>query len=162
MRRTAERRRSGRADAWAVLACAALALASFGCARRTSMAELGTSGDVVWARVSTADGEQVTGELVSLDAARLVVALRYQVKGDVSVRGTGDDARLFAGTAEVPGKLVSVERGESGRVALVHRTFRAADVDSATFHQDSGTRSLGSIVSTFLGPVVGGALALAI
>lgn len=147
---------------WAVVACTALLLVAFGCARRTSMKDLGSSGATLWARVSTSEGEKVTGELVSLDAARLIVALRYDVKGDVRIRGTGDAARLFSGTSEVAGELVAVTREEGGRVALVHRTFRAADIESVTFHQDGGSRSLGSIVSTLLGPVVGGALALAI
>ena len=52
---------------------------------------------------------------------------------------------------------VDAEDGE--RVAVVHRTFRVVDIDSATFHESGGERSLSSIVSLLLGPAIGGTLA---
>ena len=123
------------------------------------MSELGDSGAVVWVRLTTSDSESVVGQVVSLDAGSMVVAVRHLLGGDLRVRDRGGEA-LYSGTERVPGELVSVNREEGGRVAVVHRTFRAVDIDRATFHESKGERSLASIVSLLFGPVVGGTLGL--
>ncbi|MCK4511772.1 hypothetical protein KAW64_08540 [bacterium] len=154
---TDRRRRAGVAIiAWLVLVCAGLA--ACGCARHVPLAELGTSGAVVGVRLTTSDGEQVTGRVISLDAGSMVVGVRHVIAGDVRVRGRGDERELYSGTERVPGRFVRVDTDEGERTAVVYRTFRAVDITSATFHQSSGERSLSSIVSLLLGPVVGGAL----
>lgn len=128
-----------------------------GCAKHVPLSELGESGAVVWVRLTTSDDEDVVGQLVSLDAVSMTVAVRHELGGDVRVRERGERA-LYSGTERVPGEFVRVEQEEGRRVAVVRRTFRAIDVASATFHESSGERSLASIVSLLLGPVVGAAL----
>jgi hypothetical protein len=123
------------------------------------LSDLGESGAAVWVRVTTADDEKVVGELMSLDAGSMVVAVRYALGGDVRVRERGDRA-VFDGAERLPGEFVRVERDEGRSSAVVHRTFRAVDIATATFHESSGERSLASIVSLLLGPAVGGALGL--
>ena len=140
-----------------VLICAGLV--ACGCARQVPLAELGPSGAVVWVRLATADGEQVTGRVISLDAGAVVVALRHAIEGDVRVRERGGDQALYSGTERLPGRFVRIDTDEGERVAVVHRTFRVVDIASATFHESGGERSLSSIVSLLLGPAVGGALA---
>lgn len=140
-----------------VLVCAGLV--ACGCARQVPLAELGPSGAVVWVRLATSDGEQVTGRVISLDAGSVVVALRHAIEGDVRVReGSGDQA-LYSGAERLPGRFVRIDTDEGERVAVVHRTFQVVDIASATFHESGGERSLSSIVSLLLGPAVGGALA---
>ena len=138
-----------------LVACAA---AMSGCAGSVPLAEVGSSDAEVWVRVRTSAGEELTGELVSLDERALIVSLQYPVRGDVRVRGTGDDARLFAGTEPVEGDLDRVERADGGRTAFVHRTFRTADVASATFHEGAGVKSLRLIICLIIGPALGGRL----
>jgi hypothetical protein len=140
-----------------VLVCAGLV--ACGCARQVPLAELGPSGAVVWVRLATSDGEQVTGRVISLDAGSVVVALRHAIEGDVRVRERGGDQALYSGTERLPGQFVRIDTDEGERVAVVHRTFRVVDIASATFHESGGERSLSSIVSLLLGPAVGGALA---
>jgi len=118
------------------------------------MSELGESGAVVWTRLTTSDGEDVVGQLVSLDAGSMVVAIRHELGGEVRVRERGEKA-LYSGAERVPGEFIRVDREEGLRVAVVHRTFRAIDIDTATFHESSGERSLASIVSLLLGPAIG-------
>ena len=142
--------------AWLVLVCAGLV--ACGCARHVSLAELGPSGAVVWVRLTTSDGEQVTGRVISLDAGSMVVGVRHAIRGDVRVRERGGDRALYSGTERVPGRLVRVDTNEAGRMAVVHRTFQAVDIASATFHESKGERSLSSIVSLLLGPAIGAAL----
>ena len=141
---------------WLVLVCAGFV--TCGCARHVPLAELGTSGAVVGVRLTTSDGEQVTGRIISLDAGSVVVAVRHVLAGDVRVRGRDDERALYSGTERVPGRFVRVDTDEGGRTAVVHRTFRSVNIASATFHESSGERSLSAIVSLLLGPVVGGAL----
>ena len=140
-----------------VLVCAGLV--ACGCARQVPLTELGPSGAVVWVRLSTSDGEQVTGRIVSLDAGSMVIALRHVIEGDVRVRERGGDKALYSGTERLPGRFVRIDTDEGERVAVVHRTFQVVDVTSATFHESGGERSLSSIVSLLLGPAIGGALA---
>ena len=146
--------------AWLVLVCAGLV--ACGCARHVSLAELGPSGAVVWVRLTTSDGEQVTGRVISLDAGSMVVGVRHAIEGDVRVRERGGDRALYSGTERVPGRFVRIDTDEGGRVAVVHRMFPAVDIASATFHESRGERSLSSIVSLLLGPIIGGALGLAL
>jgi hypothetical protein len=154
---TARKRRVGvPVIAWLALVCAGLV--ACGCARHVSLAELGPSGAVVWVRLTTSDGEQVPGRVISLDAGSMVVAVQHAIDGDVRVRERGGDQALYSGTERVPGRFVSVDTDEGGRVAVVHRTFRALDIASARFHESRGERSLSSIVSLLLGPAIGGAL----
>ena len=143
---------------WLVLVCSGFVMG--GCARHVPLAELGTSGAVVGVRLTMSDGEQVTGRVISLDAGSVVVAVRHVIAGDVRMRGRGDERALYSGAERVPGRLVRVDADEGGRTAVVHRTLRAVDITSATFHESSGERSLSAIVSLLLGPVVGGALGL--
>jgi hypothetical protein len=139
-----------------VLACACLAAA--GCARTVSLAEIGSTGAPVWVRLSTSDGEEVVGHVVSLDAGTMVVATRHRLAGDVRVRTRGGEEALYDGADRMPGEVARVEREEDRRYAVVHRKFRALDIENATFHESGGERSLASIVSHLLGPVVGAAL----
>jgi len=139
-----------------VCACAVVC----GCARHVSLAELGPSGAVVWVRMMTSDNEQVIGQVVSLDADSMVVAVRHELGGDVLVRDRGGESALYSGTERVPGRLIGVESGDQGSAAVVHRTFRAGDIATATFHESKGERSLAFIVSLLLGPAAGGALGL--
>ena len=156
---TGGRRRVGVAvTAWLLLVCAGLV--ACGCARRVSLAELGPSGAVVGVRLTTSDGEQISGRVISLDAGSMVVAVRHAIAGDVRVRERGGERTLYSGTERVPGRFVRVDTEEDRRTAVVHRTFRAVDIASATFHESKGERSLSSIVSLLLGPVVGGGLGL--
>ena len=151
------RRRAGVAIiAWLVLVCAGFVAS--GCARHVPLADLGTSGAVVGVRLTTSDGEQITGRVISLDAGSMVVAVRHVIAGDIRMRGRGDEQALYSGTERVPGRFVRVDTDEGERTAVVYRTFRAVDITSATFHESSGERSLSAIVSLLLGPVVGGAL----
>ena len=153
----AEKRRVGvPATVWVMLVCAGLAAS--GCARHVSLAELGPSGATVGVRLTTSDGEQVTGRVVSLDAGSMVVAVRHVIEGDVRVRERGGDQALYSGTERVPGRFVRVETDEGERVAVVQRTFQAVDIASATFHESRGERSLSSILSHFLGPAIGATL----
>ena len=140
-----------------VLVCAGLV--ACGCARNVPLAELGASGAVVWVRLATSDGEEVTGRVVSLDAGSMVIALRHVIEGDVRVRERGGDQALYSGTEQLPGRFVRIDTDDGGRVAVVHRTFQVVDIASATFHESGRERSLASIVSLLLGPAVGGALA---
>lgn len=142
-----------------VCAMAALLFVA-GCARRTPITDLSSAGGVVHVQLTTADGSELSGTLISLDASRLVAAVTYRIEGDVGLRGYGDEAELFIGAEPVPGVLVEVGRDDGGRTAIVHRSFATRDVVSATFHTSEGERSLGSIVSMFLGPAVGGAAGL--
>ena len=154
---TAGKRRAGApAIAWVVLVCAVLAAS--GCARHVSLAELGPSGATVGVRLTISDGEQVTGQVVSLDAVSMVVAVRHAIEGDVRVRERGGDQALYSGTERVLGRLVRVDTDEGERVAVVHRTFQTVDIVSATFHESRRERSLSSILSHLLGPAVGATL----
>lgn len=156
---TGGRRRAGAPIiAWLMLVC--VGLAACGCARHVSLAELGTSGAVVGVRLTTSEGEQVSGRVISLDAGSMVVAVRHAIAGDVRVRERGGERTLYSGTERVPGRLVRVDTDEGVRTAVVHRTIRAVDIASATFHESRGERSLSSIVSLLLGPIVGGTLGL--
>lgn len=128
-----------------------------GCARRTPVSDLSGAGSDVHVRLTTETGETLTGILVSLDASELVARIEYAVEGDIRLRGYGADAELFFEDEKAPGTLLAVERTEAGRVALVLRSFPTGEVASATFHVGEAERSLGSMVSMFLGPVVGGA-----
>jgi hypothetical protein len=141
-----------------VIVCAGLV--TCGCGRNVSLAELGSSGAVVWVRLTTSDDERIVGEVVSLDAGSMVVAVRHELRGDVRVREREGESALYSGTERVPGRFVGVDNGEQGRAAIVHRTFRAADIATATFHESGRERSLASIVSLLLGPAIGGALGL--
>ena len=143
----------------ALLVVVCSGLAACGCARQVPLAELGSSGAVVWVRLETSDGEQVTGQVVSLDAGSMVVALRHAIEGDVRVRERGDERALYSGTERMPGQFVRIDTDDGERAAVVHRTFPAVDVVSATFHGSRGERSLSSIVSLLLGPAIGGTLA---
>ena len=136
--------------------CACLAVS--GCARHVSLSELGASDAVVWVRLTTAEDERIVGQVVSLDAGSMVVEVRHDLGGDVSVRKRGDEEALYSGTERLPGEFVRVDRENGNRVAVVHREFHAVDIDAATFHESSGERSLASIVSLLLGPVIGGSL----
>ena len=154
----AGRRRAGvPAIALLVLVCAGLV--ACGCARQVPLAELGSSGAVVWVRLATSDGEQVTGQVVSLDAGSMVIALRHAMEGDVRVRERDGDQALYSGTEQLPGRFVRIDTDEGERVAVVHRTVQVVNIASATFHESGGERSLSSIVSLLLGPAIGGALA---
>ena len=150
--------RHGRVMASAALLVFLLVCLSLtGCAKHVPLSELGESGAVVWVRLATSDDENVVGQLVSLDAVSMTVAVRHELGGDVRVRERGERA-LYSGTERLPGEFIRVEREEGRRVAVVHRTFRAIEVASATFHESSGERSLAAMVSLLLGPVVGAAL----
>jgi hypothetical protein len=134
---------------WIALACA-------GCARRVPIQSLEGSGAIVWTRIVTTEGEELTGRLLSLDASSILVELRYPIEGDVLLRTRTGLTELVSGTTRVPGDVVEVTAGDDGRVAVVHRVLRTADVEAATFHESSGEQSLKSIISMFLGPAVGG------
>jgi hypothetical protein len=146
--------------AWLVIVCAGLV--ACGCARHVALAELGASGAAVGVRLTTSDGEQITGRVISLDAGSMVVAVRHAIAGDVRVRERSGERALYSGTERVPGRFVRVDTEEGVRTAVVHRTLRAVDITSATFHESKGERSLSSIVSLLLGPLVGGALGFAL
>jgi hypothetical protein len=148
----------GRA-AIALFLVAVVCLYLVGCARQAPLSDLEESGAVVWVRLTTSEDERVVGQLVSLDAASMTVAVRHELGDDVRVRERGERA-LYSGTERLPGDFVRVERDEGRPVAVVHRTFLAGDVATATFHESSGERSLASIISLLLGPVVGAALGL--
>lgn len=143
-----------------VLVCAGLVAS--GCARHVSLAELGPSGAVVGVMLTTSDGEEITGRVISLDAGSMVVAVRHAIAGDIRVRESSGERALYFGTERAPGRFVRVDTDEDGRTAVVHRTFRAANIASATFHERRGERSLSSIVSLLLGPAVGGILGFAL
>lgn len=133
-----------------------LALIGFGgCARRVSVGELEDSGATVWTRVVTVEGEVLTGRLLSLGASAVDIELRYPIEGDVRVRTRAGNSELLAGTEVVQGELTDVIREDDGRVALVRRSLRVADVESATFHESRGEQSLRSIISLLLGPTIG-------
>lgn len=155
---TAGRTRTGvPATTLLVLLCAGLV--ACGCARQVPLTELGPSGAVVWVRLATSDGEQLTGQVVSLDAGSMVIALRHALEGDVRVRERDGDKALYSGTERLPGRFMRIDTDDGERVAVVHRTFQVVDIASATFHESGGERSLSSIVSLLLGPAIGGALA---
>jgi len=139
-----------------LVVCACLAVS--GCARHVSLSELGASDAVVWVLLTTAENERIVGQVVSLDAGSMVVEVRHELGGNVSVRKRGDEDAVYNVTERLPGKFVRVDREDGNRLAVVHREFRAIDIDTATFHESSGERSLASIVSLLLGPVIGGAL----
>ncbi|MFH1689838.1 MAG: hypothetical protein ABIE42_06315 [Candidatus Eisenbacteria bacterium] len=152
----ARRRRAAPAAALLVFVCACLV--TCGCARHVSLAELGPSEAVVWVMLTTSDDERIIGQVVSLDAGSMVVAVRHELGGEVRVRERDGDSALYSGTERVPGRFVGVDSEEQRRVAVVHRTFRAVDILTATFHESRAERSLASIVSLLLGPAIGGAL----
>lgn len=155
---TAGRTRTGvPATTLLVLLCAGLV--ACGCARQVPLTELGPSGAVVWVRLATSDGGQLTGQVVSLDAGSMVIALRHALEGDVRVRERDGDKALYSGTERLPGRFMRIDTDDGERVAVVHRTFQVVDIASATFHESGGERSLSSIVSLLLGPAIGGALA---
>ena len=158
VRSGSRRRVNATVIAWLMFVC--VGLAACGCARHVSLAELGTSGAVVGVRLTTSEGEQVSGRVISLDAGSMVVAVRHAITGDVRVRELGGERTLYSGAERVPGQFVRVDTDEGARTAVVHRTFRAVDIASATFHESKGERSLSSIVSLLLGPIVGGTLGL--
>jgi len=148
---------------WALLALAVtLVLLTAGCAKRTPLADAASAGIDVWVRLETEEGESVTGVLVSLDARAIVVDTRHTLSDDVRVRDRAGRRGLYSGTERLPGEVVEVESGEAGRTAVVRRTFRALEIESATFHEGSGQRSLANILSHILGPIVGGTLGLII
>jgi len=92
---TAGRTRTGvPATTLLVLLCAGLV--ACGCARQVPLTELGPSGAVVWVRLATSDGEQLTGQVVSLDAGSMVIALRHALEGDVRVRERDGDKTASA------------------------------------------------------------------
>ncbi len=64
--------------------CACLAVS--GCARHVSLSELGASDAIVWVLLTTTEGERIVGQVVSLDAGSMVVEVRHELGGDVSVR----------------------------------------------------------------------------
>lgn len=142
-----------------LLALVCACLLTGGCARQVSLADLGSSGAVVWVRLTTSDEERVEGEMVSLDAGSMVVLVKHELRGDVRVRERDGASTVYSGTERLPGEFVRIESSEDRRVAVVQRTFRASTIATATFHENKGERSLGSIVSLLLGPVVGGVLA---
>jgi hypothetical protein len=127
-----------------------------GCARRVPLSELDSANADVWTQVKTANGEQITARLVSLDAMSMVVELEYPIRGDVRLQDRLGETELYSGTTRVEGEVVEVRRGEGGRTAVVHMTFATSDVASATFHETKSQKSLRAIISTLLGPVVGG------
>jgi hypothetical protein len=143
------------------LAAAALLLAG-GCAREVPLADVASGGAVVGVAARTSGGEEIRGELVSLDEREMIVVAQY-VEGDgVEIEGFGDDRRVIVGGARVDGEVVAVERVGGVRVARVRRSLRVLDVDRATFHRSGQEVSLAAILSLLLGPSVGGLLALAI
>jgi len=151
--------RVSRAASTLLLACAIAAALASGCARQTPLAEVGAEGVEVWVRLTTTGGEKVTATLVSLDAGSIVVETRHRLQGDVRVRERGGEPALYNGVDRMPGDLVRVDTSDGARYAVVHRAFRALEVESATFHDSRGQRSLAGILSHLIGPVVGGALA---
>jgi hypothetical protein len=131
-------------------------LACGGCARRASIGELESSDAEIWTRVVTTDGEVLTGRLLSLTASAVAIELRYPLENEVRVRTRVGRQELVSGTEVVKGELADVVTEEDGRVALVRRSLRAVEVESATFHESRGEQSLRSIISMLLGPAVGG------
>jgi len=138
--------------------CTALALLSAGCAKNTPLADVGASGADIYVLLRTTDGESITGTLVSLDARAMVVETRQAVAGDTMVRERDGVSALYSGVDRLPGEVVDVESSPGGRVAVLHRTFRAVEIESATFHEARGQRSLAKLLSHIVGPVVGGTL----
>jgi hypothetical protein len=157
MRASAIETRARRGARFALLLLLGLSAALTGCAKRTHVADLSEAGSDVHVRLTTEAGDTLEGTLVSLDASELVAKIDYAVEGDVRLRGYGERAELFFGDEKAPGTLLAVEPTETGRVAVVLRSFPMREVVSATFHVDEAERSLGSVISMFLGPVVGGA-----
>jgi hypothetical protein len=90
----------------------------------------------------------------------MVVATRHRLTGDVRVRDRGGEEALYDGADRMPGELMRVEREEDRRYAVVRRSFRALQIETATFHESAGERSLASIISHLFGPVTGAALGL--
>jgi len=141
----------------AVFLCllAALLFASAGCARRVPLNDLEGGDAEVHVRLVTDDGESYQGRLIALDAARTVIVLTYEIREDVRLRGYGDDAELLIGGERVSGDLVEVGRNDSGQYALVSRSFPTKEIASAAFYPREGERSLASILSMLVGPLIG-------
>jgi hypothetical protein len=152
------RRKNPRPRVAALFALTCACLAAAGCASTVSLAEIGSSGAPVWVRLTTTEGETITGHVISLDAGTMVVATRHRLVGDLRVRDRGGQEALWDGAERMPGELARVEREEDRRYAVVHRKFRAIEIETSTFHESGGERSLASIISHLLGPIVGAAL----
>jgi hypothetical protein len=143
-------------------AVVAAILAVTGCARQVPLAGLLAGGADVGVIVRTVEGEEIRGGLVSLTKREMVVVAVYVEGEGVEIKGVGGGRWVAVDGARVPGDLVGVERIDGVRVARVERTLPVVDVDRATFHRSGQEVSLATILSLFLGPSVGGLLALAI
>jgi hypothetical protein len=145
-----------------IVALALLAALTAGCAKRVAAEELDAGGARVGAVVALASGETVRCRVLSLSRDTALVEVYYTIGGRTELRGTGDARYISVDGERVPGELVAVERDGADRTALVQRSVRLSDIRSATFHRSGSEASLGPILSTLIGPVVGALLALLI
>ena len=146
-----------------MLAVAVVALLTAGCARRVPVADLGDAGAHVGVVVVLESGESFSARLLSLSPDGMELETYHPIGGAVTLQGAGSDLRVERRGRQMPGELVSLERGEGGgRTAIVRRTVSLDDVSSVTFHRSGSEVSLGPVLSLFIGPLVGVLLALAI
>ena len=145
-----------------LLALVGLLAAASGCARRTPVAELDAGGADIGVAVVLKSGEALRGRLLSMTEERMLLDARYPIRGEVRLAGAGERRRVESNGAVVPGDLVAIERDGTERTAVVRRAVEVTDVLSATFHRSGSEASLGPLLSTLVGPLVGALLGLAI
>jgi hypothetical protein len=142
--------------AWAVGA----ALLAGGCSRQVPLSQISAQGTDVGVIVTTVDGEELRGRLLSLTEREMVIVAHYVEGGVVEIKGYGDARRVVVDGARVAGDVVGVDRLDGARVARVRRVLGTRDVDRATFHRSGREVSLATTLSLILGPVVGASLGL--
>lgn len=145
-----------------VASAVAAVLLVAGCSRHVPLSDLSAGGAVVGVVVTTADGDEIRGELLSITEREMVVLAHYTEGGGVKIEGFGDDRRVVVDGTRVAGDVVSVDHVDGGRIARVRRALRVLDVERATFHRSGQEASLAAVLGLLLGPSVGGLLALAI
>lgn len=143
-----------------VAALAALLLCAPGCSKRVPLSSLAEGGAEVGAKLRTSSGERMEGLLVSMTDSAVRLEVEYAVRGDVSIRGTGERRIVYSGDDPIPGELLRVERRDGLSYATVDRTVALEDVVSMTFHRSRSEASLSPILSAVLGPLVGASVAL--
>ncbi len=145
-----------------VILLAAVAVLATGCARRVPVEELDAAGARVGATVVMKDGQALRCRVLSLSRQRMVVDAYYTIGGETDLRGVGGDQYVYVGGERVDGDVMSVERSDGERTAVVRRSLSPSDVDAVTFHRSGSEASLGPVLSALVGPLVGALLALLI
>jgi hypothetical protein len=127
-----------------------------GCARQVPASRLAEDGGDVEVRLTTTSGESLTGRVVALSSAELVVDAVYVEGEGVEIEGTRDARRVTIDGETIDGEVREVERSSEGRVtAIVRRSFSIREVESAEFARSRREATLGALLSQIAGPAVG-------